>query len=89
GAKSMTWKKMLAQIGLFDVLDINVSGEDGTSLGSAIIGGVAAGIFSSIEDGVKSIKTQGRVSFNRDESKAYEDAYRTYVKLYPSLKHVF
>lgn len=42
----------------------NASGEDGTSLGSAIICGVAGGVFSSIEEGVKSIKTVGRVSFD-------------------------
>lgn len=89
GAKSMTWKKMLASIGQFDVLDINASSEDGTSLGSAIIGGVAAGIFTSIKDGVKSIKTVGRVSFDADEGKKYENAYKTYVKLYPALKPVF
>lgn len=89
GAKSTTWKNMLAHIGLFDILDINVSGEDGTSLGSAIIGGVAAGIFTSIEDGVKSIKTTGRLSFDSDEAKNYDSAYSTYLKLYPALKKVF
>ncbi|NLM72797.1 MAG: hypothetical protein GX184_02025 [Clostridiaceae bacterium] len=67
----------------------NASGEDGTSLGSAIICGVAGGVFSSIEEGVKSIKTVGRVSFDAEESLKYREVYDIYKKLYPALKHTF
>ena len=57
---------------------------------SAILAGVGAGIYPSVEEGcrrvIKKNKTQAP---NPDHIDKYEAFYRLYVKLYPSLKDNF
>lgn len=59
---------------------------ESTVLGAALLGGVGAGVFSSIEEGVGAmVKVVGEVEPNMDHHKIYEDMYAAYAKAYQGL----
>ena len=88
GGTSPLWRSMLAD--LFNCNVSTVNSKEGPALGVAILAGVGAGIYPSVEEGcrrvIKKNKTQAP---NPDNIDKYEAFYRLYVKLYPSLKDNF
>ena len=59
---------------------------ESTVLGAALLGGVGAGVFSSIQEGVDAmVKVVGEVEPNLDNHRVYEDMYAAYVKAYQGL----
>ncbi len=55
-------------------------------LGAALLGGVGAGIFKSIEEGVEQmVEVTGMVEPNMENHKVYEEMYLAYVKAYEGL----
>ena len=57
------------------------------SLGAAILAGVGAGHFASIEEGMAAMVRPGRrIEPRPRESALYDDLYRRYAQLYPALK---
>jgi len=87
GAKSPLWRQIVA-----DVLGIPlqiIDGAEGPGFGGAILAGVAAGVYASVEDAVKNL-VHPMDAERPDESRValYGEKYETYRKLYPALKGV-
>lgn len=88
GAKIVLWQKMIADVyGL--PISIMLSSES-AALGAAILGGCAAGVYSSVEDGCKRcVLHASTVDFDKSSSDKYKGYYNIYIKLYPILKNSF
>ena len=88
GGKSKFWHEMIA-----DVYGKNVKtmlSNEGASLGAAILGGVAAGVYSSVADGCqKAVKEKGAISPNADKHSEYMKYYNVYKNIYPGVKDCF
>jgi xylulokinase len=82
GGKSPFWRQLLA-----DILDCPIARldkEEGAALGAAILGGVAGGVYSSIEEATSTILKVVEVCEPSKDIAAYEDTYQTYRALYPA-----
>ncbi|MFC1713098.1 xylulokinase [Candidatus Poribacteria bacterium] len=88
GARSSLWRQMQADIYGAEVVTINIA--EGPAFGAAILAGVGAGVYNSIEEAtseiVKVTSTTQPIEGNR---KVYEEYYQTYRALYPALKPEF
>ena len=88
GGKSRFWHEMIA-----DVYGKNVKtmlSNEGASLGAAILGGVAAGVYSSVADGCeKAVKEKGGISPNAEKHGEYMKYYKVYKDIYPGVKSCF
>ncbi len=88
GARSPLWRQIQADINGHEMVTINVT--EGPAFGAAILAGVGAGVYSSIEeatDGIIEITSytepiEGNV-------RLYEEYYEIYRSLYPALKPNF
>ena len=88
GAKSTLWRKMLADVYGISVKTVN--SPEAPALGVAILAGVAAGIYASVEEGCeKTVKAKETVEFSEENNKEYKKFYEIYEKLYYSLKNDF
>lgn len=87
GAKSPIWQQILA-----NVLDMEIElleTEEGPALGGAILGAVACGEYTSVEEAVKTIvKVKKTIVPNPERVEAYEKKYQVYRKLYPAIKGI-
>ncbi len=88
GAKSPLWKKIIA-----NVLNLNVDmieSEEGPALGGAILAAVACKEFDSIEDAVdKMIKVIDTVQPEEELVNKYEEKYKKFAKIYPTVKNLY
>jgi len=88
GAKSPLWKKIIA-----NVLNIKVEAiesEEGPGLGAAMLAAVACGEFASVEDAAKKlVKIVDTVEPLPELARKYEQKYRNFAKIYPSVKALF
>ena len=88
GARSSVWRQMLADLYGCPVSTVNTS--EGPALGVAILAGVGAGIYGSVEEGCDAIirkkKTQEP---DLENHAAYEGYYTLYKRLYRDLKDDF
>lgn len=89
GASSPLWRQMLA-----DVLNCKVEtteSKEGPALGVAILAGVAAGIFKSVEEGCEICIKKSDVSSTpcAQSKKAYDEIYKLYSFLYPTMRPAF
>ena len=85
GGSSPLWRQMLADI--FNCEVKTVVSKEGPALGVAILAGVGAGIYKSVEEGCRAVirtnPPQAPVAENVPE---YEKFYQIYRGLYPALK---
>ena len=88
GGKSDLWRKMIA-----DIYGIPISvkeSDEGAALGVAILAGVAAGVYPSVENGCRiAVRTKGAYMPDTDLRERYMKVYTVYSELYPSLKKEF
>lgn len=89
GASSAVWRQMLA-----DVLKCKVQtmeSREGPALGVAVLAGVAAGIFPSVEAGCDHCVRKGTALSqpNAAEAERYDRIYTLYSSLYPLLRPAF
>ena len=88
GAKSPLWRQMLSDVYGIPVTILNSN--EGAALGAAILGGCAAGVFSSVEEGCKAcIRGGTRITPNTNAHAQYDRFYGIYRKIYPQLKNTF
>lgn len=60
--------------------------DDSTGLGAALLGGVGAGVFGSIEEGVEAmVHVAGQIEPDPARHQLYEELYAAYVKAYEGL----
>ena len=87
GARSLLWRQIQADVYGREV-EI-VSAEEGAAYGAAILAGVGAGAWSSVEQACDAVvRVAKRIAPNPKDSATLQHAYRTYRKIYPALKAV-
>lgn len=88
GSKSNLWRQVLADVFNFPVTRINI--EEGTAFGAALLAGVGAGLFGSVEEACrKAIKGVATSKPDLGRAKIYDELYALYGRLYQSLKERF
>jgi xylulokinase len=87
GAKSALWRQIMADV--LDVELVTVNTTEGAAFGAALLAGVGAGIFSSVQSAAdQTIAITGR-TLPGPAAKAYLDYYPLYQGLYPALVEEF
>lgn len=88
GAKSEIWRQIQADIFGFPLSTITI--DEGPALGVALLAGVGAGIYSSVEEACSAVvKVSRGASVIEENARAYERYYGVYRDLYPALKSTF
>jgi xylulokinase len=88
GGKSKLWQKILADVYGIDVKTLK--NQECAALGVAILGGVAAGIYASVEEGCRiCVAEKSKTLTDSKNHEEYKKYYELYKKLYPSLKDSF
>lgn len=88
GAKSLLWKKIMA-----NVLGIRVEvieSEEGPGYGGAMLAAVACGEYASVEEAAeKLVKVVGAVEPEPELVAKYEERYQQFKKIYPTVKCLY
>jgi xylulokinase len=88
GAKSPLWRQILSDVMAVELVTVNTT--EGAAYGAALLAGVGAGSWSSVPESCQAtIKTVERTQPQAVAVKQYEQAYRLYRQLYPTLKPTF
>lgn len=88
GAKSPLWRQMQADIMQLEVAALNI--DEGPALGAALLAGVAAGIYESVEEAAENtVKIIHTTEPNHNRAQSYNDYYQLFGSLYPALKDSF
>lgn len=88
GARSPIWLRILADV--FQTEIAVLASEEGPALGGAILASVGAGEYASVGEACEAmIKIRARVSPNRKNADRYDEVYRHFTTLYPTLKRSF
>ncbi len=88
GARSPLWRQIQADVYAHEV-EIVVA-EEGAAYGAAILAGVGAGGWASVDEACdRVVRVASRIAPNQGASKTMQQAYRTYRKIYPALHQVF
>jgi xylulokinase len=88
GGRSKVWRQMLADV--YGCGVSTVSATEGPALGAAILAGVGAGIYGSVQEGCDAVIGKNAVQQPiAENSSRYEKFYRIYLELYPRLKESF
>lgn len=85
GGKSKLWRQMQADVFGTGITTINSS--EGPALGVALLAGVGAGIYKSVEEACDTaIKVKSVQQPDMSNTEKYSEFYKIYTKLYTSLK---
>jgi xylulokinase len=88
GARSRVWKQMEADITGRPV--VTTTHEEAATLGAAILAGQGVGLYASIEDAASQmVQIKERFEPQLAHRAVYDDAYRTYQRLYDSVCPLF
>ncbi len=88
GARSPLWRQMQADINGVEMVTINV--DEGPAFGAALLAGVGAGIYRSVEEAAQeTIRVTNSTSPDPRNTALYDKYYRLYRSLYPLLKDKF
>ena len=89
GAQSPFWRQLLADVLKCSI--VTTTSKEGPALGAAILAGVAAGIFSSVEEGCEKLvkRSDKRSDTNSDAASKYDEIYKLYSFLYPTMRPAF
>ena len=88
GAKSPLWRKIIANV-LNIKVDI-IAAEEGPGMGGAMLAAVACGEYASVEEAAeKIVKVVDTVNPDPETAAKYEEKYRKFVKIYPTVKDLF
>jgi xylulokinase len=88
GAREPLWNQIKADLTGRTV--VTLASPDTSSIGAAMLGGVAAGLFPSLDAAARALVRLGDTYAPRPEARAaYDAAHTTYRALYPRLKDLF
>lgn len=88
GARSPLWRQIQADVYAHEV-EI-VAAEEGAAYGAAILAGVGAGAWGSVDEACdKVVRVAARIPQKQADSKTMQQGYRTYRKIYPALHPLF
>lgn len=87
GAKSRLWNQLKADMLGVPVATLQTS--EGGSLGSAMLAGVATGVYRSLKEAASALIHENEVFEPRQDVRAlYEDRFGIYRQLYPALREI-
>jgi xylulokinase len=87
GARSALWRQIQADVYGHEVQAIKT--EEGAAHGAAILAGVGAGNWRSVEEACDAVvQTAEEIQPNPKSSAILEEAYRTYRRIYPALHQI-
>ncbi len=87
GAKSLLWSQIVAN--MFEMSLIQTEVND-SSLGSAMLAGVACGLFSSYEDSIeKCVKIKRIIEPSESDAKIYRRGFDVYKKIQAALSDIY
>ena len=85
GSRSLLWRQIQANIYGNELVTLRTS--EGSALGAALLAGVGAKIYSSVEESAKqAIQVQDSLAPQADQVAIYESYYGVYRKLYPAVQ---
>lgn len=88
GARSPLWRQIQADVYAHEV-EI-VAAEEGAAYGAAILAGVGAGAWNSVDEACDNVvRVATRIVQHPSDSRTMQQGYRTYRKIYPALQQVF
>ncbi|NLO33080.1 MAG: xylulokinase [Candidatus Hydrogenedentes bacterium] len=88
GAKSALWRQIMADTGRIEIAQINV--DEGPAFGAAILAGVGAKAFSSVEEACDAmIRETNRISIIEENAAKYDAYLREFRLAYLGLKERF
>jgi len=88
GSKSKAWRQIQADI--FDLPVKTLTGAaEGGAYGAAVVAGVGAGVFESIESAAKMLKEETETLPIKENVETYKKLFKTYQGLYGDLKDRF
>ncbi|MDF2591168.1 MAG: D-xylulose kinase [Clostridia bacterium] len=88
GGRSAVWRQMLSD--MYGCPVSTIKAEEGPALGAAILAGVGAGIYDSVESACDKLVSRKSVQYPNDsDQKVYEEYYKLYRKLYADLNESF
>lgn len=88
GGSSPLWRQMLADV--YGCPVKTVVSKEGPALGAAILAGVGAGLYPSVQDACRAmIRTNPAQQPDPEASAQYEPFYQLYRSLYPALRESF
>ena len=88
GAKSRFWGQMISDV--YGLPIVTPESNEGAALGAAILGGCAAGVYSSVRAGcVQAVREGTRILPDANSSAQYASYYAIYRNLYEPLKQSF
>lgn len=88
GAKSKLWKTIIANVLNIEIEEIE--NEQGPALGGAILAAVGCGEFKNVEEAAeKIVKIKGTVKPQPDLVAKYEERYKKFKNIYPTVKELF
>lgn len=88
GARSPLWRQIQANVYAHEV-EI-VAAEEGAAYGAAILAGVGAGAWSSVDEACdKVVRVATRIAQHPSDSRTMQQGYLTYRKIYPALRQIF
>ena len=88
GAKSPLWKRIIANVMNLKV-DV-IESEEGPALGGAMLAAVGCGVYPSVEAiARKLVKVVETIEPEPELAAKYEEKYRKFVKIYPTVKELF
>ena len=87
GARSPLWRQILADVFGTELVTVNVT--EGAAYGAALLAGVGAGVYHSVEDAcARTVKITGSTEPTTDAA-IYDAYYPRYRALYPALAGEF
>ena len=87
GARSALWRKIQADI--YGQPVETVAAEEGAAYGAAILAGVGAKTWSSVDQACQSVvRIVGNIAPDPEDSLALERAYVIYRRIYPAMKSI-
>lgn len=88
GAKSPLWRQMLCD--LYGIPVVTLPSNEGAALGAAILGGCAAGVYASVEEGCRTCVGKGDEWIPDPRAHGeYKKFYGIYQRIYPKTKEIF
>ncbi len=87
GARSALWRQIQADV--YQHAVERVQPEEGAAFGAAILAGVGAGNWRSVEDACDAaVQIAEEIQPNPESSAILEDAYQSYRRIYPALRQI-
>ncbi len=88
GARSMLWRQIMADVLGAELVTVNTT--EGAAYGTALLAGVGAGVWESVDDACHSaIRVTDQTSPVVAAQATYENLYPAYQALYPALRSTF